>query len=73
MERTNLGKDIQPELSGVLNYIMDNALGSILELSSDPTTSGGELETNQAGFNPTTSKLFINLSGTTYSISLVAV
>ena len=53
--------------------IFDAAFGTPIELDSDPTTVGGELESVQIGFNPTTSRLFINLSGTTYQIAMTAV
>jgi len=73
MERTPLNPTINPDLTKILQYIMDEALGSVIQLSSDPTTAGAELKINQVGFNPTTSRLFFNLFGTTYRVALTAV
>lgn len=56
-----------------LNDLFDSLFGSPIALTSDPTTTGGELAVNEVGFNPTTSKFFLNLNGTTYSISMTAV
>lgn len=73
MERIPLAPSIGPELSAILQRIMDDALGSVIQLSADPTTAGGELKINQVGFNPTTTRLFLNLFGTTYRVALTSV
>ena len=72
MERRVLGK-IDPGMEQLFLDILDNALGDIFELESDPTTASGELKVNQIAWNPNTSKFFINLGGTTYSLPLTAV
>jgi len=68
MERIPLTPETKPEDQNVLNNIMDGALGTVISLSSAPTTAGGELKDNQIGFNGT--KLYIGISGSIYSISL---
>lgn len=70
MERIPLEGDISESVKKILNQIFDAALGDIIQLTSDPTTAGGQLNPNQIGFNPTTIKLFINLFGSTYSVTL---
>lgn len=69
MNRTNFDRTISPELQRILNFIMDGAVGSLITLSADVTTVGGELEPGQIGFNPTTRKLFWNIEGITYLVS----
>ena len=49
--------------------IFDEALGNPIIISADPTTSVGQLQVNQVGFNPATTGLFINLNGSTYKIA----
>ena len=73
MERIPLPKNIDPQLSAVLNALMDDSLGDVIQLSADVTTAGAELKVNQVGFNLTSAKLFFNLFGSTYSVQLVLV
>jgi len=48
---------------------MDDLLGDVIQLDSDPSTAGEELKPNDVGFNPTSLGLFINLFGNTYKIA----
>ncbi len=73
MDRIPVPNKVDADLKDVLHQIMDEAIGSIIRLDSDVTTLGDELQVNQIGFNPTTSRLFINLFGTTYRVALTAV
>ena len=73
MQRNVVPNSFKEEQKLFLENFMDEALGQIITLSADPTTSGGELQVNQVGFNATTVKLFININGTTYSVLLTAV
>jgi len=73
MQRKVVPESFKDEEKLWLNDLMDETLGQIILLDSDPTTVGGEIEVNQIGFNQTTSKLFININGTTFSLSLTAV
>lgn len=70
MERIPISPKLDQDLITIFNQILDGALGDIINLSSDVTTAGGELNSNQVGFNPTTRKLFINIFGNTYSVTL---
>ena len=73
MDRQYLGPEFNVEQQRVITAIFDGAFGSPIALQSDPTTAGSQLAKNKIGFNTTTSKLFINLNGTTYSIAITAV
>lgn len=52
-----------------LNDLMDEMLGQIIIVTSDPTTLGGELQVNQMAFNISTLKLFININGIVFSFA----
>lgn len=51
--------------------ITSNVLGNVIELSAAATTAGEELKPNELGYYSDT--LYININGTTYSISLTEV
>lgn len=70
MERIPLPKSIPQDTQNILNQILDGAVGDVIQLSADVTTSGGQLKTNQVGFNPTSRKLFFNFFGSIYSVTL---
>jgi len=70
MERINY-KSNDSELERVFNGIFDGALGNPILLSRAPTTANEDLKTNQIGFYSGT--LYININGTTYSITLASV
>ena len=71
MERTPLDTKIDKSLLNVLNYIMDEAIGTIIQLSSAPTTAGGELKTGQVAIFG--DDLYINIEGTTRKYTGTAV
>ena len=73
MDRQTIKDEFDDKQKRFLNELMDGLLGSVIQLTADPTTAGGQLRTNELGFNPTTSKLFANFFGTTYSVTLTAV
>jgi hypothetical protein len=60
-----------PEVMDILNYICDEALGNPTLLSAAPTTAGAELRPNQSGYY--SNALYININGTTFSITLTPV
>ena len=74
MERIPLPK-LEPDVQNVFNKITDGALANVLDLddilTSAPTTSGGEVKDNQIALY--SDKLYLTISGTTYSINLTAV
>lgn len=73
MERRPIPASFDKDQKRYLEEILDESLGDLIDLESDPTTAANQLKPNQIGFNPTTVKLFINISGTTYSVLLTAV
>ena len=72
MERISMPPEISVGMVNLLTSIMDEADGQPVILDADVTTAGGELTPGQLGFNPTTRKLFKNIEGTVYYITLTA-
>lgn len=63
------GENSKPD--SPIKKIIDGALGVPIVLSSSPTTTGGQLASNEIGFDGT--NLFITINGNTYRISLTLV
>lgn len=63
MERMPLSKSIPEDIREILNAIMDEVAGEIIQLEAAPTTAGGELKPGQVGIFG--NDLFMNIEGRT--------
>lgn len=68
MNRKELTGDAS-QANSIENWILDNAQGIVINLSSDATTVNKLVPENQFGFNPTTRKLFTTQGAKTYLVN----
>ena len=74
MERTTLPIGTDPEQMRVQNFMFDNAMGTMIDLSnlpSAPTTANGFVKENQWGIY--SGVIYFTRLGTTYKITPTAV
>ena len=67
MQRNVVPNSFKEDQKLFLENLMDESLGQIIIMTSEPTTLGGELQVNQMAFVISSLKLFININGIVFS------